>query len=272
MKITASLVLFHNDPLVYGKAIQSFLDGCDGQLYVVDNSSTPLQHDLFKQARVHYTHTGNNLGFGAGHNKAIFKLPLNSDYHLLLNPDIIFNSDVLPYLSKIMQEDSDIGALMPKIVYPNHELQHLCKLLPSPLDLIFRRFVPFTSARELINKRYELHGLRQDRRVDIPSLSGCFMLLRTNLLHEVGGFDERYFMYMEDVDLVRRIGDLARTVYDPSVYVIHAYAKGSYRNKKLLAYHLKSALTYFNKWGWIFDTTRSVRNATTINLIKGTKT
>ncbi len=270
MKITASLVLFHNDPLLYVKTIQSFLDGCDGQLYVIDNSSIPLEHDLFKFPRVHYMHAGKNLGFGRGHNKAISELPKDSDFHLLLNPDIYFESDVLPYLGKIMQENSDIGALMPKIVYPSLELQHLCKLLPSPLDLIFRRFVPCTSVRELINNRYELRSLRQDRRADIPFLSGCFLLLRTSLLHKVGGFDARYFMYMEDVDLVRRIGDFSRTVYDPCVYVVHAYAKGSYKNKRLLAYHLKSAFAYFNKWGWLFDTTRTIRNATTINSIRET--
>ena len=270
MTITASLVLFNNDPLLYAKAIQSFLDGCDGHLYVIDNSPTPLQHNLFKQSRVHYQHTGKNLGFGAGHNLAISKLPIISDFHLLLNPDISFNIDVLPYLKKTMQGNSDIGALMPKIVYPNLELQHLCKLLPSPLDLIFRRFVPVGALRDLINKRYELHSLQQNQRVEIPSLSGCFLLLRTSLLRSVGGFDSRYFMYMEDVDLVRRIGDVSRTVYDPSVYAVHAYAKGSYKDKKLLAYHLISAFAYFNKWGWIFDSTRSVRNTKTISLIKVT--
>jgi GT2 family glycosyltransferase len=84
--------------------------------------------------------------------------------------------------------------------------------------------------------------------------------VRTALLQQLGGFDERYFMYMEDVDLVRRIGDLARTVYMPSVHVVHAYAKGSYRNRKLLGYHLQSARKYFAKWGWTIDPIRSQRN------------
>ena len=67
-------------------------------------------------------------------------------------------------------------------------------------------------------------------------------------------------MYMEDIDLVRRIGEVAETVYQPSVQVVHAYARGSYRNHKLLGYHMRSAVQYFNKWGWIFDSNRKINN------------
>lgn len=149
---------------------------------------------------------------------------------------------------------------MPRIEYPDGELQRLCKLLPTPFDLIFRRFLPIKLVQQLINQRYELHNLAQDRLTDVPSLSGCFLLVRTSLLENVGGFDERFFMYMEDVDLVRRIGMQARTVYDPSVKIIHAYEKGSYSNKRLLRYHLESAIKYFNKWGWFFDHHRRLKN------------
>lgn len=260
MRLSASLVLFHNDPALYGPAMQSFLDGCDGVLHVVDNSASPLQHPLFEHPRVRYLFAGRNLGFGAAHNLALARLGGESDAHLLLNPDISFGPDVLPALVRCFDADPSIGALMPRIQYPNGDLQHLCKLLPTPVDLILRRFIPVAAVRDSINRRYELHALRQDRQAEIPTLSGCFLLVRTALLQQVGGFDERYFMYMEDVDLVRRIGDLARTVYEPSVSVTHAYAKGSYRNKKLLQYHLKSAIRYFQKWGWLVDRTRSERN------------
>lgn len=267
IRITASLVLFHNDPALYTRAIMSFLNGCDGTLYVVDNSLEPLQHELLQHDRVKYLFAGRNLGFGAAHNLALQQFAFDSDFHLLLNPDISFDSDVLVFLAKRMTEDMGIGALMPRIVYPNGKHQRLHKLLPSPIDLIFRRFIPIASLRERINKRYELHSLQQDRPSDIPSLSGCFLLMRTSVLKQIGGFDERYFMYLEDVDLVRRIGDVARTVYEPSVVVVHAYAKGSYRNKTLLGYHLRSALAYFNKWGWFYDPIRHRRNKAVLALV-----
>lgn len=268
MKLTASLVLYHGSPDEYGRAMRCFLEGSDGILHVIDNSATPLRHELFAHPRVRYQFMGRNLGFGAAHNVAIRQLAGQSDVHLLLNPDVEFAPDVLPTLLKRMAQLPDVGALMPKVLYPDGELQRLCKLLPSPVDLIFRRFNPVRRWREQFDHVYELRDLKQYELADIPSLSGCFLLLRTDLLVRVGGFDERFFMYMEDVDLVRRIGDHARTVYEPAVSITHAYGKGSYRNRKLLGYHLKSAIRYFNKWGWVVDSVRSARNRRTLEKVR----
>ena len=267
MNITASLVLFHNDPVAYGRAISSFLKGCDGTLYVVDNSRAPLQHELFGHLRVNYHFAGRNLGFGSANNKIFAQLPPQSDVHLLLNPDVEFGSTVLSTLMQRMQEEGDIGAIMPRIVYPNGELQHVGRLLPTPIA-VARRFVPLKMLRDRVNRRHELHGLRQDRPSDIPCLSGCFMLIRTALLRRLGGFDERYFMYMEDIDLIRRIGDVARTVYEPSVMVTHGYARASHRNRRAFVHHARSAALYFNKWGWFYDPVRSERNRRVLEMLK----
>lgn len=271
MRLSGSLVLFHNEPDLYGQAIQSFLYGCDGLLYVIDNSSVPLEHDLFRHPRVRYVFLDRNLGFGAAHNLAINTIGVVSDLHMILNPDIFFGTDVIPHLLKVMQSTPEIGALMPKINYPDGSLQRLCKLLPTPVDLILRRFIPIKSIQAAINRRYEMHDLPQDQLVNVPTISGCFLLVRTELFLKLSGFDERYFMYLEDVDLMRRIGDFAKVVYDPLVSVTHAYAKGSYRNKKLLAYHIVSAVRYFNKWGWFFDTKRKEVNARTLKSLSGKK-
>lgn len=268
MNLSASLVLFHNDPTQYGLAMRCFLEGCDGLLYVVDNSIGPLQHELFAHPRVRYVHAGENLGFGKAHNLAIAMAAGTSDAHLLLNPDISFEPHVLPELAQFLRANQGVGAVMPRINYPDGSLQRLCKLLPTPVDLIFRRFIPSERVKAKINQRYEMHGLAQDRPSCVPTLSGCFLLIRSALLNQLGGFDERFFMYMEDVDLVRRIGDVAETVYLPSVHVVHAYAKGSYRNKKLLGYHLRSALLYFSKWGWLADRTRRDRNREACRLVQ----
>jgi len=260
MILSSSLVLFHNDPTQYGQAIRCFLEGCEGILYVVDNSLAPLQHELFEHPRVRYVYAGKNLGFGKAHNRAFAMAGGTSDAHLLLNPDILFEPHVLPELGRFLSANPKAGAVMPRITYPDGSLQRLCKLLPTPVDLIFRRFIPSGRIKAKINQRYEMHALAQDRPSRVPTLSGCFLLIRSDLLHRLGGFDERFFMYMEDVDLVRRIGDVSDAVYLPSVQVTHAYAKGSYRSLKLLVYHLRSAIFYFNKWGWIFDKDRRERN------------
>ncbi len=239
----------------------SFLNGCEkGILVISDNSDSRLSHPLLENPRVRYIFNNANIGFGAAHNNAFSTISSNSDFHLILNPDITFLPDVIPHIVKVMQHSLGIGVLMPRVNYPDGSLQRLCKLLPTPIDLIFRRFIPIKSLQNRINYRYELHDLPQDKLLDVPSISGCFLMLRSRLFRDIGGFDERYFMYLEDVDLVRRIGALARVVYDPRVSVVHEYAKGSYRNKKLLVYHMKSAVRYFTKWGWWFDLQRKERN------------
>ena len=263
--LTSSLVLYHNQPEAFEQAMRCFLDGAEGGLlFVIDNSKAPIVSPLFVHPRVRYQFVGRNVGFGAGHNLALkaigeagFALPLA---HLFLNPDVVFDTRALPTLLAELEADPTIGALMPRIVFPDGELQRLCKLLPTPVDLLLRRFLPLPPLVHALNRRYELHDLPQDGKLEVPSLSGCFLMVRHALLRAVGGFDERYFMYMEDVDLVRRIGDHARTVYVPSVSVTHGYAKGSYRDKRLLSYHLRSARLYFDKWGWWFDRARRDRN------------
>jgi GT2 family glycosyltransferase len=79
VKLSGSLVLFHNSADLYELAIQSFLKGCDGLLYVVDNSSSPLKNDLFHHPRTRYIFNNANLGFGAAHNRAIVNICDESD-------------------------------------------------------------------------------------------------------------------------------------------------------------------------------------------------
>ena len=255
------MVLYHNPSELFGPAIQSFLDfDADARIAIVDNSAIPLVHELFRHERVVHIRTGRNIGFGAGHNLGFARVG-GGDFHLLLNPDVSFTAKAVEALLSFAASDSTIGAVMPRICFPDGSLQRLCKLLPTPSDLLLRRFISVSYLQERHRRAYELVALPQDRVSDVPSLSSCFLLLRAALFRELGGFDERYFMYMEDVDLIRRIGDRARTVYYPFVTIEHEYGKGSYKNKRLLGYHLLSALKYFSKWGWYFDATRTRRNA-----------
>ena len=104
--------------------------------------------------------------------------------------------------------------------------------------------------------------------MEVPSLSGCFMFMRVDVLKEVGGFDERFFMYAEDLDLCRRIGEVSKTMYYPGVSIYHAYGKGSYKNRKLLKYHICSIVKYFNKLGWILDRKRTQINKACLERLK----
>jgi hypothetical protein len=110
------------------------------------------------------------------------------------------------------------------------------------------------------NKIYELHESGYDKIMNIPYLSGCFMYLRTETLKEIGFFDERIFMYIEDADLTRRIHREYKTLFYPDAQIYHHYAKGSYRNFRLMLYNVHGAFIYFTKWGWFFDRERKAIN------------
>jgi GT2 family glycosyltransferase len=268
MNISGSLVLYRSRKDQFEAAIANFLTAVPtGILYVVDNSPAPIESELFAHPRVVFTHNEANIGFGAAHNRAIRRACLKSDLHLILNPDIRFEPDVLERIGDMFQRDPSVVAAMPKVVYPDGSLQRLCKLLPTPADLLVRRFLPVRRLREKLDYRYEMHELCQERPSEVPTLSGCFLIARSATLLDVDGFDERYFMYMEDVDLVRRLAMKGKSLYVPTTLVVHEYAKGSYRNYRLLSYHVRSAISYFNKWGWFFDGQRSARNRSCVKNI-----
>jgi len=251
--ITFSIVIYNNEIAVLKEAIESLLStSLKSKLFLIDNSETDSIRELCDDERIEYIFNRRNLGFGAGHNIAIKKCLGMSRFHLITNPDIYFRKGTLEKIIFFMEQQPDIGVVMPKILYPDGATQYLCKKLPTPFDLIFRRFVP-RFARPLFQKRmdsYEMKDRSYDEVMDVPSLSGCFLLVRTEVLMDAGMFDERYFMYLEDVDLCKRIGAKFRKVYYPEVSAYHYYDKGSYKSWKLLFYHASSAIKYFNKWGW----------------------
>jgi GT2 family glycosyltransferase len=255
--ICGSIVVFKNDKDVLRKAIASFLNTeLNVRLYVVDNSPTDELKNVCAGENTEYIFANNNLGFAAAHNIAIREMVGKTKYSLILNPDVYFNEGTIEKLYDFMENNPDIGLVMPKILYPDGSIQYLCKLLPSPMDLIRRRFLPASKYLDKKNFLYELRFTGYDKIMDVPYLSGCFMFIRTEALNGVGLFDERFFMYLEDVDLSRRIHKCRRTVYYPEVSVFHQYEKGSYENTTLLKYHVQSAIRYFNKWGYFFDKDR----------------
>lgn len=268
--ITASVVTFHTKHQDLSRLIECVAKSTISKLFIIDNSTNDELREFssYCNNKISYIHSL-NLGYGSGHNIAISKaLEVGSDYHVVLNPDIYWTGNVIERLEAFMNENSDCGLVMPKIIYPDGETQFLCKLLPTPMDLIGRRFIPFKSYQKRHDYQYELHWTGYDKIMEVPSLSGCFMFMRCSTLKITGGFDERYFMYAEDLDLCRRIGESSKTMFYPFVSVVHEYEKGSYKSKKLLKYHITSIVKYFNKWGWILDSKRSKNNKHCIYLLK----
>ena len=259
--ITASIVAYHTHLQELSTLLNCVIQSNIDILYLIDNSSNDSLRELSELSEKIVYIFSDNLGFGHGHNIAIQKaIEKNSKYHVVINPDIYWTEDVIGHLERFMDEHTDCGLVMPKVLYPDGRVQYLCKLLPTPMDLFGRRFLPFRSIQEKRDAKFELHFTGYDKLMEVPSLSGCFMFMRIDVLKRIGGFDERYFMYAEDLDLCRRIGGVSKTIFYPDVSIYHAYEKGSYKNRKLLKYHICSVIKYFNKWGWFFDKKRKIMN------------
>jgi GT2 family glycosyltransferase len=232
---------------------------------VVDNSSDAALKSLVEDHGAIYISPDRNLGYGAGHNLGMLHAIEQSTYHLICNPDIECGPAVLSELAEFMDLNPQVGLVMPKVLYPDGREQRLCKRLPTPGDLLLRRFAGPAGKRLMQRSlgRYELCDVDLGATRQVPSLSGCFMFLRSAVLRQIGLFDPRFFMYMEDVDLCRRVGAVSHTVFYPRVSVTHGYAKGSYKDPRLLRFHIASAVRYFNKWGWFHDPLRDELNRRT---------
>ena len=104
--------------------------------------------------RIRYIHSA-NIGYGGAHNIAMREaVEPGADYHVIVNPDIWFGEGVIEILAAYMDRHPDAGLVAPKTVYPDGETQYLCKLLPTPFDLILRRFLPagfLKSSRNVLN-------------------------------------------------------------------------------------------------------------------------
>lgn len=270
MKLTASVVLFNTPRSQIELLFKSVFDAkCVETFYIIDNSPNDKWRVLETEyaniadnagTKIRYIHN-QNLGYGASHNLAMQEaIEDGSVYHVVLNPDIYFEQQVLSKLLDFMDENPDAAYVLPRVEYPDGELQYLCKLLPTPADLIFRRFLPKKWGKKR-NDRYCLKMTDYNKVMNPPCLSGCFMFMRLSILQENNiFFDDGYFMYCEDFDLIRRLHRVAKTLFFPGVTIVHDHAKESYKNRNMLIAHIQSAIRYFNKYGWIFDHERRVMN------------
>lgn len=269
--ITASIVLFNTPENQLLRLLNCInLSGKIDRVYLIDNSPIEVDRACFRLPFVTYIKSDRNIGYGSGHNIALREILNVSEFHFIINPDIYFEPREIGALIDRIGRDASIGLLMPKIIYPDGSLQYLCKLIPSPSDLLLRRFFrgPFAKFVSKRNEDFELRFTGYKEEMDVPYLSGCFMLFRTSSLKAVGLFDERFFMYPEDIDITRRIHAKFRTVFYPHAEIVHDHARESYKNLKMLWIHVSNMIKYFNKWGWIFDAERARVNSKILESLK----
>lgn len=270
--MTASIVLYNNDRKILLESINSFISSYTKEslhLYLIDNSPTAELKDLIVHPKVEYISNPSNPGFGAAQNIAIKKaIEWGSKYHLVINPDVSFDHHVINEMLIFMEQNTEVGMMMPQILNEDGTVQNLPKLLPSPFSVFMRKFKKPKFYYEKFINNYELRKVKKDVIYNAPILSGCFTLFRMSAVEQVGFYDDRFFMYFEDWDLSRRMHQKYKTVYFPKVSVVHGYESGANKSKRLFKIFIKSAFTYFNKWGWFFDRDRDSINKKTLAQFK----
>jgi len=256
--ITASLVIYNSPEEDLRTVISCVTRSTVRTIYVVDNAS----HDNLKNLiynlseKVVYIQGQGNIGYGAAHNIGIREaIRQGATYHLVVNPDIEFQEGVIEQLASYMDTNPDVGQMIPKIIYPNGKLQYAYNLIPTPLDIVFRRFAPAK-----MNNKFQLKFTGHHKIMNVPYHHGCFMFFSVAALKEIGLFDERFFMYPEDIDITRRMHEKYATLYYPYATVIHTHAAESRKSLRILSIHIVNLIRYFNKWGWFFDGKRRITN------------
>lgn len=272
MKVYTSIVLYKTDKETLQKSIEVFLN-CkfkEKRLFLIDHSpNDQLKIMADMDESIVYIFNPSNPGFGAGHNIAINKaIEDNADYHLVINPDVSAKGDVISPMVEYMQKDSSIGMMMPQILNEDGSIQYLPKLLPSPYTVLMRKLKRPKCLYDGFINQYELRSVSQSMIYNVPILSGCFTIFNVKALKEIGGYDDRFFMYFEDWDLSRRMNKKYKTLYFPNVSITHNYESGANHNKRLFKIFVQSAIKFFTKWGWIFDCERRKINKQTLAQFK----
>lgn len=265
-KISASLVLYNTEAKIVEESINSYLNSSvKGDLWIIDNSeNSKYKYLKDSNPNIKYINSDKNLGYGRAHNIALRNFIDKTDYHIILNPDISFDNDVIKDLKHYLDSNSNVGLIAPKAVYPNGTPQSNGRLIPDPIHLILRRFFFISKLNTKKNDDYELKINKISNYLS-PVILGSFMMFRNSSLKEIGFFDERFFLYPEDIDISRRMFEK----FDNVIYVkknfIHHHYQESYKSSKLLYTHIKEMIKYFNKWGWIIDSSRKKLNFKALN-------
>jgi len=250
--LSLAIVTYNNSKIIEN-TVKSIVESipCEYsyKLYIIDNDSKDNTLDIVRKIKgnIEVIELGVNKGFGYGHN-AILDI-VNSKYHFVVNPDIeIENSDQIRKMVEYLDKNQDVGMLSPLILNPDRSIQYLCKTNPTVFDMLIRRISP-----NFLKKRQDKYVRKEtgyNKIIKIDYATGCFMVFRTDIYKQLKGFDENFFMYLEDADITRRVNEISKAIFFPEARVIHAWERSSHKSFKFAMITVKSMIVYFNKWGW----------------------
>jgi GT2 family glycosyltransferase len=252
LDITGSIVLYNENLAELKKTVDRFLNiPLNKKLYLIDNTPKSIFANAFMQKEVEYIGVGKNIGFGSGHNIILDKIENSSSYHLILNPDVVFQKNVIPNLILELEKDNQIAMIAPKVLFPNGQHQYSCRRYPSIKELFVRRFLFLKPLFRTTIYKGQYRDKDLSNSFYAEYITGCFHLYKTKDFVNLKGFDERYFLYMEDIDICKKIDLLGKKkLYYPKEEVTHVLKQGSSKSLKLFLRHTFSIVKYFLKWGF----------------------
>ena len=198
-----------------------------------------------------YLEPNENAGYGAGHN-----IVLTRDlgrYHLILNPDVELPANWLAESLFFLEANPQVVLYASRGMNGRGEEEYLAKRYPTVGVLLLRAF-----GTEWLRNRfrkqldhYELRDLSAEPSVqDVPLLSGCCLIAKTDALQSVNGFDERFFLYFEDYDLAMRMRGLGRVVRAGALQFVHHGGQASKKGLRHIMWFIAGGMRFFSRWGW----------------------
>lgn len=258
MKLSVCVVHYHAED-----ALEKFLESFVAhrpeflhELLIVDNGSTVDLREWVRDRfgdEVRVIHPGKNIGFGAAHNLAVREA--KGEYVLLANADVQLRDRSLEKMLQFAEAQDQLGLVGPRLYYPTGEVQESSRRFPSFLDLVSKRFELVPRLQRHVD-RYLMRDVNLDAPTQVDWLVGAVLLMKRQRFLEVGGFDERFFLFFEDTDLCRRLQEKGYQVwYYPETSMTHEKQRlsestrpGMWFFKKTFWIHLASAGKYFRKW------------------------
>ena len=204
------------------------IEGSEGvpclEVFVVDNASSDGSADMVAEhfPGMSLIRSATNGGYACGNNLALTHA--RGRYVLLLNPDTEFGPTVLAQMLEYMDANPDVASAGPKVLMPDGRLDLACRRgFPTPSVAFYRLFgLSRLFPRSPRFGRYNFTYLDPDEEADVDSVVGAFMLVRREVIDQVGLLDERFFMYGEDLDWAYRMKERGwRIRYNPRVQVLH---------------------------------------------------
>jgi N-acetylglucosaminyl-diphospho-decaprenol L-rhamnosyltransferase len=219
---------------------------------VVDNASIDADDTraIAEKYGAHFIGLSTNDGYGSGMNIGVrAALEANEIGHVLIsNPDVVLSPGSLDRLAEILERDAGVGAVGPRILTESGETYPSARELPSLSSGVGHALLGKVWPQNPWTRAYHNSQTQFRQTGDVGWLSGACLVLRARAFTELGGFDERFFMYFEDVDLGRRLREAGwQNRYLSSVEVVHMGARStSQAASAMLAAHHASAYRYLS--------------------------